>query len=229
MALQDLTTLPTLKQWLPVASTNNNDDTTLARLLTAVSMDFLRATRRPDLLLSTYTEVHQGDGSSRLVAFHWPIVAVTDLTIAGSEVTASADKIALGYYIDADIDPERIWQVYLNGYVFTDGAAVKLTYSAGYVQPGTTPTAGQIALPGDIEQAVIDWCGYRYKQRLNVGVSSRRSTEGETAHLEIIDAPPNVLQVIERYKRELPSTDRRIQEREERLAKPYLRISGKGR
>jgi hypothetical protein len=36
---------------------------------------------------------------------------------------------------------------------------------------------------------------------------------------EQVDAPPNVLQVIERYRRELPSCDRRSDEREVRLSR----------
>jgi hypothetical protein len=227
MAVQDLTTLATLKQWLPISSTNNNDDTTLSRLLTAVSMDFARATRRPDLLLASYTEVHQGDGASRLIAFHWPIAVITSLTVGGLAITASADKIANGYYFDQDIDPERIWNVYLNGYAFTDAAPIVLTYSAGYVQPGETVATGQSALPGDIEQAVCDWCAYRYKERPNVGVTQRKSSQGEQAQTELLDAPPNVLQVIERYKRELPSLDRRAEERAERMARPTFRSQGK--
>jgi hypothetical protein len=46
MAAQDLSEL----------STNNADDLTLARLLTAVSQDFQRATHRPDILQASYTE-----------------------------------------------------------------------------------------------------------------------------------------------------------------------------
>jgi len=209
MAAQDLTQLATLKQWLPIASGTVTDDTLLARLVTAVSMDFGRAANRPDLLLASYTEVHQGDGSSRLVAFHRPIIAVTTLTVAGVTIGASADKVAAGYYFDADIDPERTWNLYLNGYVFVDGQPVKLSYSAGYVQPGGTPTGNQIMLPGDIEQAVLDWCAYRYKNRPNIGVAARRSGQGESEHVETLDAPPGVLDVIERYKRALPSVERR--------------------
>jgi hypothetical protein len=227
MAAQDLTQLATLKNWLPITSTNTNDDATLSRLITAVSMDFARATRRPDLLLADYVEVHQGDGASRLIAFHWPIVAVTALTVGGVAVVASADKIANGYYLDQDIDPERIWNVYLNGYVFSDSAPISLAYSAGYVQPGGTVGTGQIALPQDIEQAVCDWCGYRYKERPNVGVTQRKSVQGEQESTELLDAPPNVLQVIERYKRELPSLDRRAEERAERMARPAFRQQGK--
>lgn len=229
MSAYDLTTLTTLKGWLPINSSTITDDATLSRLITAVSQDFMRATRRPDLLLATYDEIHQGDGSTRMIAFHWPINAITTLKVAGSAIAMSSDKIANGYYFDADIDPERIWNVYLNGYVFTDGAAVELAYLAGYVQPGGTVGTSEIALPEDIEQAVLDWCGYRYKQRPNVGVTQRRSTEGESAGIEIVDAPPNVLQVIERYTRCFPSIDRRAEEREERATRGAVKMAGKGK
>lgn len=219
MAAQDLTTLPTLKAWLPITSTNTNDDTTLSRLITAVSMDFMRSTKRPDMLLASYTEARQGDGSTRMITYHWPIVKIASLTVGSVAIVASSDKVQNGWYIDQDIDPERVWNVYLNGATFADGAPVALDYSAGYVQPGQTLGAGQIALPEDIEQAVLDWCALRYKERPNVGVTARRSTEGESAQPEHLDAPPNVLEVIERYKRCLPSIDRRGEEREERAAK----------
>jgi hypothetical protein len=223
----DLSTLETLKAWLPLNSTNTSDDATLARLLTATSMDFQRAARRPDLLKTTYSEVHQGDGSSRMMVFHWPIISVTTLMVGSVKIAASADKVANGYYFDADIDPERAWNIYLNGYRFTDTATVQLVYTAGYVQPDETVGTSEIALPEDIEQAVLDWCAYRYRERPNVGVTQRRSAQGESTQTELIDAPPNVLQVIERYKRELPAVDRRAEERAERLARPAYRSVGK--
>jgi hypothetical protein len=219
MAANDLTTLATLKQWLPINSSTVTDDPTIERLITATSQDFMRATNRPDLLLADYTEVRQGDGGHRLVLYHLPIVAVTTLKIATVTIPVSADKIEAGYFFDADIDPERVFNLYLIGSVFTDLAAVQIAYSAGYVQPGETVETGQIALPGDIEQAVIDWCAYRYKQRPNVGATQRRTSEGESVQVAAVDAPPNVLQVIERYKRTLPSLDRRAEEREERMTR----------
>jgi uncharacterized phiE125 gp8 family phage protein len=206
MAAGDLTTLANLKLWAPITSTNTNDDAILSRLISAVSSDFTRATRRPDLLEDTYAEVHQGDGSSRMIAYHWPINSIASLTVGGTAIAESADKIEPGYYLDEDIDPERVWNVYLIGSVFTDGLAVALGYSAGYA-----------TVPLDIEQAVIDWCAYRYKNRANVAATQRRSAEGETVQSELIDAPPNVLSVIERYTRELPALDRRAEERDERI------------
>ena len=135
-----------MKLWLPINSTNTNDDAVLSRLITAVSMDFLRAAKRPDLLMASYIEVREGDGSNRMIAFHWPIVSISALTIGGAAITASSDKVASGYFVDQDIDPERVWNVQPNGYVFTDMAPVSLAYTAGYVQPGIAPSGSQIAL-----------------------------------------------------------------------------------
>jgi len=230
MSVQDLTTIENLKGWLPINTATTSDDNNLTRLITAVSVDFMRATHRPDLLQADYTEVREGDGSKRLIVYHWPLVSIASLQVGAATIAESADKVASGYYIDQDIDPERVWNIYLIGSEFADGSPVKIAYSAGYVQPGTPGplTAGQVALPGDIEQAVIDWCAYRYKMRPNVGINARRSTEGESNETELLDAPPNVLQVIERYKRCLPSIDRRGDERAERLAKPFFaRSAGK--
>jgi len=177
-------------------------------------------------LKADYTEVRQGDGARRLITYHWPIVAVTSLKVAAAPITASADKVANGFYFDEDIDPERIWNLYLNGFCFTDGAPVQIAYTAGYLQPGVTVADGEIALPEDIEQAVIDWCAYRYKERPNVTATQRRTAQGESTQTELLDAPPNVLLVIERYKRELPCLDRRAEEREERLSKTAARRQG---
>lgn len=205
--MSDLTTLANVKQWAPIASTTTSDDTLISRLITACSNDFQRATLRPDLLEADYTEVQNGDGSSRMTLFHWPINEITTLTIGGTAVAASPDKIQPGYYVDEDIDPERVYQLYLIGQCFTDGAAVSIQYSAGYE---TTPD--------DIEQAVIDWIVYRYKGRPNAGASRRRSSEGEGVDVEQVDAPPTTLAVIERYKRRLPSVNRRLDEMLQRQA-----------
>jgi hypothetical protein len=205
--MADLTTLANVKQWAPIASTTTSNDTLISRLITACSNDFMRATLRPDLPQDDYTEVHQGDGSTRMTLFHWPINEITTLTIGGTTVAESPDKIRPGYYVDEDIDPERVYQLYLIGQCFTDGAVVTISYSAGYE-----------AAPEDIEQAVIDWVVYRYKGRPNAGASRRRSTEGEDVDVEQVDAPPTTLAVIDRYKRRLPSVNRRLDEAQQRMA-----------
>jgi hypothetical protein len=204
----DLTTLAAVKAWLPVKTEITTGDDVITSLIKACSADFLRATKRPDLLAADYTEVHQGDGAARMAVYHWPINTITTLTVGGVSIPASTDKIVPGYFIDLDIDPERAFNLYLIGQVFTDAAPVKIVYNAGYT-----------AIPYDVGQAVIDWIDYRYKGKPNTSTTQRRSTEGESVGVEIVDAPPNVLQVIERYKRCIPSVSRRMDENEARMAR----------
>ncbi|MHB8303353.1 MAG: hypothetical protein ACYDC6_11030 [Acidobacteriaceae bacterium] len=198
----DLTTLANVHAWLPIPVTTTSEDPLLTRLITATSMDFQRATARPDLMTSTYTETRQGDGAYRMILRHWPITAVSSLTIGGVAIPPSTNQIAPGYYFDENLDPERCFELYLAQMHFTDGAPVVVNFAAGYA-----------TVPGDIEQAVIDWIVYRYKGRPNIGASQRKSMEGrgmgDTVDVEIVDAPPSTQAVIARYKRILPALDRR--------------------
>jgi hypothetical protein len=215
MATGDLCVLGDVKKWLPLDV--DTDDSILSRLITATSEDALRAMRRPDLLAADYLEARQGDGSSRITTYHWPINTVATLKIGGVTIAASADKIAAGYFFDLDIDPERVWNLYLNNYVFTDGAAVQLSYNAGYA-----------AVPGDIAQAVIDWVAQRYKARPNVAMTRRRD-EGETADTPMIDAPETTKAVIERYMRCVPSVSRRYDHEQREVQKAgIIRAKGTG-
>lgn len=200
MAVNDLTTLVNVKMWLPIPTSQTSEDLTLARLITATSEDFMRATKRPDLLTASYSEVREGDGSARMILRHWPITAVTTLSVAGVAIAASANKIAPGWYFDADLDPELLWELYLAGYTFADGATIQIGYTAGYV-----------TVPGDIEQAVIDWVAYRYKGRPTVGIAQTKfgGREGDEVKTEQVDIPLSTQSVIEKYRREIPTLDRR--------------------
>lgn len=211
----DLTTLDAVKAWMVIKPESTSADDPLAALIKSCSADFLRATSRPDLLKAEYTEVRQGDGGTRICLYRWPILAITSLKIAGVAVSASADKMAAGYFIDDDIDPERTFNLYLSGRGFTDGAAIEIAYSAGYD-----------GVPGDINQAVIDWVVYRYKQSPNLGASQRKTVEGESVQQSQDDAPATTKACIERYRRCIPSVSRR---RDEEQAWMRLRKSKAGR
>lgn len=213
--MSDLTTLTNVKQWLGL--TTAGADAQLSRLITAVSADFQRLANRPDLLQANYTgEVQTGDGGRRLVPYHWPIASVTSLTVAGVTVAVSPDKVASGYYFDADIDPERNRALYLVGSTFKDGQPVVLTYSAGYT-----------VVPGDVEQAVIDWVAYRFKGAPNTGTQQRRSAEGESVQVEQTDMPPHVQQVIDRYTRCLPGLNRREDDQRRQLERAQGNTRGR--
>ena len=46
----------------------------------------------------------------------------------------------------------------------------RVTYTGGYVLPGTAPAAGQTALPADLESAAIEQVAAWYQQRDKLGL-----------------------------------------------------------
>jgi hypothetical protein len=207
--MADLTTLVDVKAWLAIASTLNASDGILAELITATSVDFLRAIDRIDFLTANYNEVREGDGGSRMVLRHWPITAITTLKVATATIAASADQIAAGYYLDAQLDPERVNQLYLVGSTFTDGAQVVVAYAAGYA-----------ATPGDVAQAVTEWVAARYKGRPGAGIASQRDAGGEhVSYDREAPMPPTTAACAARYKRCWPSLNRREDDRDYKITR----------
>lgn len=195
----DLCALADVKAWLAIATGQTTDDPLIARLITAVGYDFLREIRRLDFIpAQSYTEVREGDGGTSMVLRHWPLNSVSSVTIqpvptaspAVITVPQSTDDVMNGYWIDMDLDPERRWELYLDGYTFTDLAIVTVAYNAGYA-----------AAPADVVQAAIEWVSHRYKGRQWIGQTSKHMVQGETVSTPEVEIPPSVKRVIERYRR----------------------------
>jgi hypothetical protein len=163
-----------------------------------VSYDFLREIRRLDFTPATdYTEVREGDGGTSMVLRHWPLNSVASVTITSPHtspstitVPESTDDVMSGYWIDMDLDPERRWEPFLDGYVFTDLATITVAYNAGYVE-----------VPPDAQQAAIEWTAFRYKTRQWIGQASKHMAQGESVQTPDTEIPPSVKRVIERYRR----------------------------
>jgi hypothetical protein len=75
----------------------------------------------------------------------------------------------------------------------------RVTYTGGYVLPGTTPAAGQTPLPADIEQACIDQVAYWFLNRTTPGLISVTVTNG--SHIQTVDLLPSVVAVLQKHQR----------------------------
>lgn len=213
MAANDLTTFEAVCNWL--AQSQNTPVPALVTaiipgLISACSADFVREIGRTDFFpAADFTEVRSGDGDVRITLRHSPINSIASLTVAGTAVQPSPDKIQAGWYIDAELDPEQRDQLYVNGGL-TDTAPVVIVYNAGYATP-----------PGDVAQAVTEWVADRYTDRTSSGKSSQRAAGGEHVSYEHEDdsIPPQVARVIEKYRRERPNLNRRQDDRDQKITR----------
>ena len=79
----------------------------------------------------------------------------------------------------------------------------RVTYTGGYVLPGTSPGAGQTALPKDIENACVEQVCFWYRARNRGGISSASgggSSISQDAGLELLPIVANTLQPYRRLQ-----------------------------
>jgi hypothetical protein len=178
----DLTTLATAKSWLSV--TGAADDTVLTRLVSGVSVAAQNRMGRT-IARSAYTETRNGNGKAVLSFPEGPVSAVQSLTIDGVVIPARVGVTGSGYSFDDDF-------LYLDGYCFTRGQQnVVRAFTAGFA---TTPL--------DLEQAVLEIIGHKYRERDRIGQGSKILL-GETVSF-LRDVPPDCLRVIDNYRRVVP-------------------------
>lgn len=78
----------------------------------------------------------------------------------------------------------------------------RVTYTGGYVLPGTSPGAGQTALPYVIEQACIEQVAYLYQNRSRLGVTSMSAEGGSLQQFAQLDLLPSVKASLQGFRRE---------------------------
>jgi len=84
--------------------------------------------------------------------------------------------------------------------VSRDGIA-RVTYTGGYLLPGTTPSAGQTALPSDLEQAAVEQVAYWFQNREALGLTRLWPHGGTYEQLSGLDLLPSVGATLKRHQR----------------------------
>ena len=139
-----------------------------------------------DILSATYVETLDGNAGDRVVLKQYPITAVSSVVVDGYQLPVSTAYNIPGYQFD-DIG------VYLIGYLFTRARRnVQISYVAGYT-----------SVPTDLEQAVLDICAQRYRERDRIGLVSK-GLAGETTTFSQKDVSAGSLTVLQYYQRCFP-------------------------
>ena len=77
----------------------------------------------------------------------------------------------------------------------------RVTYVGGYVLPGTTPGAGQTALPDDLESAAVEQVAFWFQQRDKLGLIPEWPHDGTFVVLIQLSLLPQVSAMIRPHKR----------------------------
>jgi hypothetical protein len=180
----DLTSLANVKSWLKITVTD--DDTNLARLITACSSWISKSYCRRVFQLAGYVEGRNGTGTHTMMLANRPIVLVESVQVDGISIPHAPDFRSFGWVND-DL------AVCLRGHLFTRGVQnVLFTYSAGFTE-----------IPADVEEACIEAVSIAYKERGRIGEQSK-IIDGQNVSFRIEDFSPRAQSILLHYKNEVP-------------------------
>jgi hypothetical protein len=169
-----LAQLSALKLRLTIDPADTVDDTILTNFLKLVSGAFEKECNR--LFTRTVAATFEFSADKReIIPDHYPIESITALDLKTDEATGWISQTLSGYLL------RNAAVISLGAALGTCNDVARITYTGGYVLPGSTPTGNQTALPDELREACIEQSAYLYQNRKRLGLSSVSSEGGSIA------------------------------------------------
>ncbi|HSU56991.1 MAG TPA: head-tail connector protein [Candidatus Dormibacteraeota bacterium] len=194
-----LTTLDNLKARLAIADTDVTSDDLLTSVIEAVSTRFENETNRTFARTENTTFEFEAD-QQEISPPCYPIDSVSKFETKVSEAAGWVEQSGIDYLIRQSCLVSLTEP--LNYELSTiNPALARITYTAGYVLPGTDPEPGQTPLPPDLEHACIEQCAAWFLHRDKVGLEINWPKGGIYQRFSQLPLLPLVRAVLSKYER----------------------------
>ena len=190
-----LAQLSAIKKRLSIDLFDTTDDILITNLLKHVSARFAAECNRIFDYGAGLTYEFRANQLSVLVD-HPPIELVSQFELKTTESEGWIAQSSIDYLLS----PKKT-VIELLCPLGTSRQLARVTYTGGYILPGTSPTGNQIALPDDIEQACIEQVAFWYQRRTQLGLVSITSGDSTVQHFTSVDLLPQVQPVLKHYER----------------------------
>ncbi len=162
-----LTQLSTVKSRLALVVTDYDD--LLTNAIKAVSARFDKECNRT--LARTASVTHEFDATdTEVMPPCYPVESVTKFELKSNETDGWSEQTGVQYLIRRQCIISLSVPFNSQPSTLNSPALARVTLTGGYVLPGTTPSAGQTALPDDLEQAAVEQIAYWFRNRENTGL-----------------------------------------------------------
>lgn len=194
-----LTQLATLKARLGLPESDVKDDDLLNALIEAVSGRFDKETNRTLARGAAVTEEFSGE-ECELRPARYPIESVSAFALKSDETTGWETQEDVVFLI------RKASVISLAGPLGTSAQQLRVTYTGGYVLPGATVSAGQTALPKELEEAAILQVVNLYQNKDRQGIASLGGAGGSVTMNPVsvvapFDLLPLVMNTLKKYER----------------------------
>jgi hypothetical protein len=194
-----LTQLTTVKARLGITPADVTQDDLLTRAIQAISARFDHECNRT-LARTVGATQEFGARELEIVARCYPVESVSKLEVKTSEAEGWVEQtgveclVRLGCIVCLTAPlwsiSERIVPV-----------VARVTYTGGYVLPGTAPGAGQTALPADLESAAVEQVAVWHQQKDKLGLVRHWPSGGTYLVFSQLPLLPQVVAMLRPYRR----------------------------
>jgi hypothetical protein len=191
-----IATLAEIKADLGIS--DSTDDAALTRLAEVIQGRFDALCQR--VFLRTASAVEYFDGGERILLLeHWPVESVAVYLDADRAFAAASLLAATEYTLNAARgrlhygDGSVAWPDY-------GRQTIKVVVTGGYVAAGSSPSAGQLAMPEGVRRALLLQVGFEWRNRRNLGQQSV-SAQGANVSLAPADLLPDAKAALAPFRR----------------------------
>ncbi len=189
-----LTQLPTVKARLGLLDTDLQYDSLLTNAIKAVSERFDRECNRRLARAENFTQEFAPD-ITELCAVCYPIETVSKFELKSNEGDGWLEQAGIEYLVRSRC------VISLSRPLGSSRQLGRVTYTAGYVLPGTAAGDGQSALPADLEQAAVEQVAYWFQNRDRLGLLRVWEYNGTYRHYADLDLLRSVKAILFQYTR----------------------------
>jgi hypothetical protein len=187
-----LTQLTTIKSRLAIITTDFDD--LLTNAIKAISARFDNECNRA--FARTVNAIEEFGGEElEIRPACYPIESVSKFELKNNETDGWVEQTDVEFLL------RRNCVVSMRSPLGCFREAGRITYTGGYVLPGSSPGVGQTALPDDIEQAAVEQAAYWYRNRDKLGLIRTWPHDGTFEAFAQLDLLIEVKAVLSKYER----------------------------
>jgi hypothetical protein len=195
-----LSQLTTLKTRLAITETDVQYDDLLNTFLAATSARLDRECNRT--FARTVNATYEFDPNDvEIISPIFPIESVSKFELKENETEGWVEQTDVEFVIRKSriISLESALRPATAGHSAITLA--RITYTGGYVLPGSTASPGQTALPADLEQAAVEQAAVSFLRRDRIGLEINWDKGGAYQRLSQLPLLPSVAAILSRYRR----------------------------
>jgi hypothetical protein len=194
-----ITQLATVKARLGISEFDVKDDAILTNAIKAVTVRFDKECNRTLARAVGLTQQFGAD-ETEIAACCYPVESVTGFELKTSEAGGWVEQTDVEFLIRRQCIISLSCPINYQPSTINHPLA-RVTYTGGYVLPGSADILSATRLPDDLEQAAVEQVAYWYANRNRLGVIREWPKGGVYLQFQDLDLLPSVRAVLKHYER----------------------------